>query len=161
MLIKGIVLGHSGDGRRGCHWHWKTVGSVVSCVFSLQRRWEQGRMTAKLLMLSAPSQACSVCSYCFGIWCSPQWMLNHYNWAYDRKVAVFPLLSRYFLVLSVTLSTAKATYPAGKLLDWGSSSATTAFQLCDLGHILWLPWASVFTYVHWDEKSLTQSFWKD
>ena len=34
MLIKGIVLGHSGDGRRGCHWHCKTVGSVVSCVLS-------------------------------------------------------------------------------------------------------------------------------
>lgn len=72
-------------------------------VSSLQRRWEQGRMTAKLLMLSAPSQVCSVCSYCFGIWCSPQWMLNRYNWAYDRKAAIFPLLFRYFLVLSVTL----------------------------------------------------------
>ena len=33
---------------------------------------------------------------------------------------------------SHSVSTAKATHPAGKL-DWGSSSATSAFQLCDFG----------------------------
>ena len=55
---------------------------------------------------------------------------------------------------SRSVSTAKSTHPAGKL-DWGSSSATSAFQLCDFGHILWLPGASVFTYVNADSYDST------
>ena len=149
MPIKGIVLGHLGDGRRGCHWHWKMVGSVVSCVFSLQRRGEQGRMTAKLLMLSTPSQDCSVCSYCFGIWCSPQWMLNHYSWAYDRKVAVFPLLFRYFWSWQSLCVHRESNTPCWEV-RLGLLFCHLCFPVVWLwAAILWLPGASVFTYVHW------------
>lgn len=79
-------------------------GSFVSCVSLWRRRWEPRWFTANPLMLPALFQVCSVCSCCFGIRCSPQRMLNRYNnWACDRKVLVFSLLFRQFLILTIIL----------------------------------------------------------